>query len=108
MRIMRRVIKIASISRLGNSGGQMPQRINTDAPFLIEDQIIAAFEKTSKEDREYIAQTWAMNYMFDISDFVAHTGLPPIALKVASLIDTEHPLLVSPGRGVIYSAVGCM
>lgn len=85
----------------------MPRPIKPDDKSIMEDQICEVWEKTSKEDREFIAQAWSMNYMFDISDFVKHTGLPPIALKVASLIDTEHPLLVSPGRGVIYSAFGC-
>ena len=87
----------------------MPRAINPDdeKPWLIEDQIIAVWEKTNKEDREFIAQAWAMDYSIDLKEFVTNTGLPPIALIVASLIDTEHPLLVSPGRGVMYSAVGC-
>lgn len=85
----------------------MPPKRNSEETTLIENNVIKAFQLTTIEERQFIAEAWQINYEVDLSDFVQRTGLPPVALKIASLIDTESPLLVSPGRGVMYSAMGC-
>lgn len=85
----------------------MPRKANPDEITLMENNVIEAFTVTTPEEREFIAKAWSLDYAVDLSDFVKRTGLPPVALKVASLIDTESPLLVSPGRGVMYSATAC-
>jgi hypothetical protein len=73
----------------------------------LNDQIIEVFTSTTQAERVQIAKAWVDSYASDLSEYVTRTGLPPIALIVASLIDTDHPLLVSPGRGVMYPAVLC-
>lgn len=85
----------------------MPRIPNPDETTLLEDQVITAFTKTTPEERTYIAESWVINYKIDLTDISKRSGLPPIAIKIASLIDADHPLLVSPGRGVMYSAMGC-
>jgi len=64
-------------------------------------------EATTSEERFEIATQWCTgNYGYPIQ-VATEKGLLPIALIIASLIDVEHPLLVSPGRGVMYSSTGC-
>lgn len=85
----------------------MPRKAKSDERTLIEEQVIKAWDLTTDRDRKYIAHMWCVNRDVDLSDYVSKTSLPRVALVVCSLIDTEHPLLVSPGRGVMWSAMGC-
>lgn len=85
----------------------MPRKTTKQEKYLIEEQVIEAFTKTTRGERGYIADLWCKNYAVELGDFVKRTGLPRIALVIAALIDTDNPLLVSPGRGVMWSAIGC-
>lgn len=85
----------------------MPRKAKEDEGTLIEDQVIEAFRLTTSTERELIAKLWCQNYQADLSEYTQRTQLPPIALIISSLIETENELLVSPGRGVMYGAIGC-
>jgi hypothetical protein len=64
-------------------------------------------EATTSQERFETASQWCMgNYGYPIQ-IATEKGLLPIALIIACLIDVEHPLLVSPGRGVMYSSTAC-
>lgn len=85
----------------------MPRKPNSEETSLIEEQVIQAFLLTTAEDRSKIAEIWNIDRNTDVAEYTEKTKLPPIALIIASLIDTESPILVSPSRGVMWSAMGC-
>lgn len=76
-------------------------------PADLHAQIVEVFHCTNQDERVRIAKAWCDSYAADLSEYVRRTSLPSIALIIASLIDTDHPLLVSPGRGVMYGATAC-
>jgi hypothetical protein len=75
----------------------------------LEDQIIKVFEYEyiNTQERFEIARRWCMgNYEYH-RQIAAKKNLLPIALLIACLVDIDHQLLVSPGRGVMYSSMKC-
>lgn len=86
----------------------MPRIAKPNNEYL-EDQICKVFidERTKPEERFEIARRWCMGDYEYHRQFAAEKRLLPIALLVACLLDIEHPLLVSPGRGAMYSAMKC-
>jgi len=79
----------------------------------MDDEVIRCFldpntnqEVTTQDERRAIAEQWCAgdySYHHPIAEF---HGLLPIALLIASLMDIDHPLLVS-GRGVAYNSIAC-
>lgn len=79
----------------------------------MDDEVIKCFidsntgkEATTQNERREIAKQWCAgdySYHRNIAEF---HGLLPIALLIASLMDIDHPLLVS-GRGVVYNSIKC-
>ena len=84
----------------------MPRKHKKQDDLDFIDQIIEAYKKTTHEERQKVAQDWCLGD-YNAADSYKVRGLVPIALIIAALDDIEHPLLVSPGRGLMYSAVGC-
>jgi hypothetical protein len=84
----------------------MPRTSNDERGSVLNDQILQAFRETTREQRSEIARQWCLKNFAHIEEF-RHLSSPPIALIIASLIDMDHPLLVSSGRGVMWSAMKC-
>ena len=79
----------------------------------MDDEIIRCYiddhgrEATTQTERREIAEKWcAGDYNFH-HIIASQRKLLPVALLIASLIDIDHPILVSPGRGVMLSSTDC-
>lgn len=84
----------------------MPRKPKKQDDLDFANEIVEVFRKTTQDERRKIALDWCLGD-YQIADGYSARGLLPIAVIVAVLIDIDHPLLVSPGRGVMYGAVGC-
>jgi len=84
----------------------MPRKSKRRSEDHLIDQVIEVFHKTTQEERQEIAQQWCMRNYQHVYEY-SSTGLLPIALIIASLIDIDHPLLCSPARGVMYNVLKC-
>lgn len=90
----------------------MTRKANTNANSL-DDEVIKCYindrgqEVTTIAERRDIAEQWCKGNYAHHHSIAAARRILPIALLIASLIEIDHPLLVSPGRGVIYNAVDC-
>lgn len=84
----------------------MPRKAKRTNDLEFGNCIAEVFRRTTQEERRQIARDWCLGD-YQAGDAYAPRGLTPIAAIVAALIDIEHPLLVSPGRGLMYSFVGC-
>ncbi len=73
-----------------------------------DDQVIAAIQATTIEERFRIAHDWCLGERESYIGFAAARKLVPVALLVAALVDVEHPLLVDE-RGYLRqgSLLGC-
>lgn len=84
----------------------MPRKPKKSDDEELIDAIIEAYRKTTQEERRKLAVDWCLGD-YKASEGFSARGLMPIAVLIAALDDVDHPLLVSPGRGLMYSAVGC-
>ena len=77
----------------------------------LDDEVIRCYiddhgrEVTTILERKDIAEQWCKGNYVHHHDLAARHRLLPIALLIASLIEVEHPLLVSPARGVLHNSV---
>lgn len=85
----------------------MPRKATPIDESKMHDAIIDVFRKTTQEERKKIALDWCLGEYDAPNQFVGRELLP-IAVIIAALIDIEHPLLVSPGRGLMYGVTGCV
>lgn len=85
----------------------MPRKATPIDDSAMHDAIIEVFRRTTQDERKKIAIDWCLGE-YDAPDRFSERGLLPIAVIIAALIDIEHPLLVSPGRGLMYGATGCV
>jgi hypothetical protein len=90
----------------------MPRKAKANAQSL-DDEVIRCYiddhgrEVTTIAERRDIAEQWCKGNYVHHHEIASKRRLLPIALLIASLIEIDHPLLVSPGRGVVYNAVDC-
>jgi hypothetical protein len=83
----------------------MPRKSDKLEMKWFEDQVVKVFRVTTYEERKKIATDWCMSFALPKA-LSEKWDLTPMALLVASMIDIEHPLLVSE-RGVIYGLLHC-
>lgn len=89
----------------------MPRKERTNVEQM-DDAVIRCFidpngkEATTPAERKDIAEQWCGGDYSHHLTLAHQRGLLPMALLVASLIDIEHPLLVSQ-RGVLYNSLKC-
>ena len=89
----------------------MTRTVKQAAPSL-DDEVIKCFiddhgrEVTTIAERKDTAEQWCKGNYAHHHTIATQRRLLPIALLIASLIEIDHPLLVS-GRGVAYNAVDC-
>lgn len=79
---------------------------NSADDIFIEDQIAKVYQHFTNAELETIAREWCGG------NFQAHhrkpeSGCLPIAVIVAALIATDHPLICRPDGSVMYSLLGC-
>ena len=90
----------------------MPRKAKPNENTL-DDDVIRCYiddhgrETTTIAERKEIAELWCKGNYAHHHTIAAERRLLPIALLVASLIEIDHPLLVSQGRGVMYNAMNC-
>jgi len=78
----------------------------------LDDEVIKCYidehgrEVTTIAERREIAELWCKGNYSHHHTIATKRRLLPIALLIASLLEIDHPLLVS-GRGVVYNAVDC-
>ena len=65
-----------------------------------------AVDNTTSGERCEVARLFCMNVCAEFPEF-EDREIVPISLILASLLEIEHPLIVSEARGMMYSLVGC-
>lgn len=90
----------------------MPRKPKNQSNTL-DDEVIRCYiddhgrEVTTIAERREIAETWCNGNYAHHHTIAAERRLLPMALLITSLIEIDHPLLVSKGRGVMYNSVDC-
>lgn len=86
----------------------MPRKANINSEEF-DKAVGAVFEDyaTTEAERAIIAQEWRLGHYDHHVTYAQERGLLPIALLTASLLETEHPLLVEEGLLKCRSLLGC-
>jgi len=90
----------------------MPRKPQNQSNTL-DDEVIRCYiddhgkEVTTIAERQEIGTAWCNGDYAHHHTIATKRRLLPMALLIASLIEMDHPLLVSQGRGVLYNSVDC-
>lgn len=84
----------------------MPRKVKRQDEHMLDDAVINAFRMTTRDERKKVALDWCLSDYAAAAEY-ARRDLLPIAVVVAALIDIDHPLLCSPGRGVMFCMLEC-